>query len=128
MDWYLKVLKNYAGFDGRAQRAEYWFFVLFNMIASIICLVLDGLFGTYDSQTGIGLFYVLYTLGVLIPSFAVAVRRLHDIGKSGWWILLGLIPLIGPIVLLIFFVLDSQPGENRFGPNPKGIQAALQTV
>lgn len=128
MDWYLKVLKNYAVFEGRAQRAEYWFFFLFNMIASIICLVIDGLLGTYDAQSGMGVLYAVYTLAVLVPSIAVAVRRLHDIGKSGWWILIGLIPLIGPIVLLIFFVLDSQAGENAYGPNPKGVASAVQAA
>lgn len=128
MDWYLKVLKNYAVFEGRAQRAEYWFFFLFNMIASIICLVIDGLLGTYDTQSGMGVLYAVYTLAVLVPSIAVAVRRLHDIGKSGWWILIGLIPLIGPIVLLVFFVLDSQAGENAYGPNPKGVASAVQAA
>lgn len=126
MNWYIKVLKNYAVFGGRAQRAEYWFFVLFNMIASIVLLGVDGVMGTYNAQTGVGLLYLVYALGVFIPSIAVSVRRLHDIGKSGWWLLLLFIPFVGPIVLLVFFVLDSQVEPNAYGPNPKGVvQAAV---
>jgi len=87
---------------------------------SILLLVVDGVIGTFDSQSGVGLLYAVYTLGVFIPTLAVSVRRLHDIGKSGWWLLLLLIPLIGPIVLLVFFVLDSQAEVNAYGPNPKG--------
>lgn len=125
MNWYLKVLKNYAVFSGRAQRAEYWFFFLFSMIASILLLAADGMIGTMDMELGLGLLYVAYSLAVLIPSLAVSVRRLHDIGKSGWWLLIGFIPFIGPIVLLVFFILDSQAVENTYGPNPK---AVAQTV
>jgi uncharacterized membrane protein YhaH (DUF805 family) len=126
MNWYIKVLKNYAVFSGRAQRAEYWFFVLFNVVVSFGLLVVDGVIGTYNAQTGVGLLYGVYALGVLIPSIAVSVRRLHDIGKSGWWLLLLFIPFIGPIVLFVFFVLDSQAVTNAYGPNPKGVvQAAI---
>ena len=125
MNWYIKVLRNYAVFGGRAQRAEYWFFVLFNAIASIGLLIVDGLIGTYNMQTGLGLLNIVYSLGVLIPSIAVSVRRLHDIGKSGWWLLLLFVPLIGPLVLLVFFVLDSQAVPNAYGPNPKGVVQAV---
>jgi uncharacterized membrane protein YhaH (DUF805 family) len=125
MNWYLKVLKNYAGFSGRAQRAEYWFFFLFNMIASILLLVVDGVLGTFDMASGLGLLYAVYSLAVLIPSVAVSVRRLHDIGKSGWWLLIAFIPFVGPIVLLVFFILDSQVTENTYGPNPKGTLQAV---
>lgn len=129
MNWYLKVLKNYAVFSGRAQRAEYWFFVLFSTIASILLLVVDGVIGTVDMELGLGLLYVVYSLAVLIPSLAVSVRRLHDIGKSGWWLLIGFIPFIGPIVLLVFFILDSQVVENAYGPNPKAaVQVAASAV
>jgi len=117
MTWYLEVLKKYAVFNGRARRKEYWFFVLFN---SIINIVLSGI----DSvTTGMGLSVGLYTLAVLLPSIAVFVRRLHDTDRRGWWILIGLVPLIGWIVLLIFMVQDGKPGENQYGLNPKAATA-----
>lgn len=119
MNWYLKVLKNYAVFSGRARRKELWMFVLFNIIFCIVAIVLDNILGTAAKGIGYGLIYCLYSLAVLIPSLAVSVRRLHDIGKSGWMILIGLIPIIGSIWLLILYLLDSEPGENRFGAYPK---------
>ena len=121
MNWYLKVLKQYAVFNGRARRKEYWMFTLFNMIFATIALILDYAFGTVNSEFGYGIFNGLYSLAVFIPGLAVTVRRLHDIGKSGWMLLIVLIPLIGPIWLLILLVTDSQPGENQYGPNPKTI-------
>lgn len=126
MNWYLKVWKNYAVFSGRAQRAEYWYFVLFNTIVYVLLLTIGGAIGTQDAQAGIGLVYMAYALAALIPSIAVGVRRLHDIGKSGWWLLLSFIPVVGPIVLLVFFVTDSQADVNAYGPNPKAtVQAAV---
>ncbi len=119
MNWYLEVLKKYAVFSGRARRKEYWFFVLFNLIISLVLTFIDSAFGTLNEETGYGLLSGVYSLAVLIPSLAVAVRRLHDTGRTGWWLLIGLIPLIGLIVLLIFFVQDSKPGDNEYGPNPK---------
>ncbi len=119
MNWYLAVLKNYAGFTGRARRKEYWMFVLFNLIFLIAAMILDNVFGTTVEGLPYGLFYFLYALAVLIPSLAVAVRRLHDIGKSGWMILVSLIPIAGSIWLLVLLVTDSNPGENEYGPNPK---------
>jgi len=97
MNWYLKVLKNYAVFRGRARRKEYWMFVLFNIIFSIVAMILDNVFGTAIEDIGYGLIYILYVLAILIPGLAVAVRRLHDVGKSGWMIFISLIPLIGTI-------------------------------
>ena len=123
MNWYIAVLKKYATFSGRAQRAEYWYFVLFNILISIGLGVVDGVAGTYDAKAGVGLLGGLYALGVIIPSLAVAVRRLHDIGRSGWWMLIALVPLIGAIVLIVFFVKDSAPGDNAHGPNPKAAAA-----
>src|SRR5918912_3057743 len=119
VDWYLEVLKKYAVFDGRARRQEYWMFILFNIIITAVLALIDSLIGTVIRQAGFGLLQGLYDLAVLIPSIAVTVRRLHDTGRTGWWILIGLIPLIGGIVLLVFMVLDSEPGANQYGPNPK---------
>ena len=123
MNWYLEVLKKYAVFDGRARRMEYWMFILFNLIISVVLVIIDSLIGTIIRQAGFGLLQGLYDLAVLIPSIAVTVRRLHDTGRTGWWILIGLIPVIGGIVLLIFMLLDSEPGENQYGPNPKTQEA-----
>jgi uncharacterized membrane protein YhaH (DUF805 family) len=119
MNWYLQALKKYAVFTGRARRKEYWFFVLFNIIISAALAIVDYFTGTYSATYGMGLLGCLYTLGVLIPAIAVSVRRLHDTGRSGWWLLLALIPVIGGIVLLVFMVFDSDPGENKYGPSPK---------
>ncbi len=119
MDYYFKVLRNYAVFEGRARRKEYWLFILFNVLALILLNIADNLLGTYDEELKTGLLSAIYSLVVIIPSIAVSVRRLHDTDKSGWWLLLYLIPLFGSLVLLIFFVLDSQVGTNRFGVNPK---------
>lgn len=113
MNWYLKVLKNYAGFSGRAQRTEYWMFCLFNILIAIALGVIEGLIGT------MGVISIIYNLAIIIPSLAVFVRRLHDTNRSGWWFFIALVPIIGAIVLLIFLVQDSQPGDNQYGPNPK---------
>ena len=119
MNWYLAVLKKYAVFSGRARRREYWFFALFNIIISIVLGVLDVMLGTASKGTGIGLLSGIYTLAVIIPALAVTVRRLHDTSRSGWWILIAFVPFIGGLVLLIFMILDSKPGANDYGPNPK---------
>lgn len=113
MEWYLKVLKNYVGFTGRARRKEYWMFFLFNAIISLVLTLLDKLLHIGTLLT------TLYSLAVLLPSLSVAVRRLHDTGRSGWWLFIALIPIIGAIILLVFMCLDSQPGDNKYGPNPK---------
>ena len=119
MNYYLSVLKKYAVFTGRARRKEYWYFFLFNMIASLILGFIDGLTGMYNPAIGLGVLGAIYTLAVILPGIGVTIRRLHDTGKSGWWFLIVFIPIIGPLTLLVFFVLDSDPQENRFGPNPK---------
>ena len=112
MDWYLKVLKQYADFNGRARRSEYWYFFLFNILISFAIGFISGLIG-------LPFLGALYSLAVLIPGIAVAVRRMHDIGKSGWILLAGLIPIIGSIYILILFVTDGDAGDNKYGPNPK---------
>jgi uncharacterized membrane protein YhaH (DUF805 family) len=119
MSWFVEALKKYAVFSGRSRRKEYWYFVLFVVIINIVLNIIDSLIGTYDRSAGAGLLTSIFNLAVLIPSIAVSVRRLHDIDRTGWWVLIGLVPLIGWIVLLVFHVQDSTPGTNRYGPNPK---------
>ena len=121
MNWYFEVLKKYAVFDGRAHRTEFWLFFLFSFIISFFLGVIVGLVGSLWFIT------TLYALAVLIPGLAVSVRRLHDTNRSGWWILTGLVPILGWIALLIFYVEDSRPGANQYGPNPKGVQATQPT-
>lgn len=113
MNWYLEVLKKYAVFSGRARRKEFWMFCLFNIIIAIVLGTVEGIVGSPGILGG------LYSLAVLIPGIAVSVRRLHDTDRSGWWLLIGFIPIIGALVLLVFMVLDGKPGENQYGPNPK---------
>jgi uncharacterized membrane protein YhaH (DUF805 family) len=130
--YFVDTLKNrYAAFKGRATRSEYWYFLLFSIIIALILTALDSMI--INPLLGIqpvvetartGILGMLFSIGTLIPSVALAIRRLHDIGKNGWWILLGVIPLvniIGIFVLLYFFIKDSWPGENLYGPNPKGM-------
>ena len=123
MKWYIKVLKQYSDFSGRAGRKEYWMFVLFNTIFIVTAMLIDNVLGTTIGGMGYGFFYVLYTLAVFVPAVAVCIRRLHDTGRSGWYFLVAFIPVIGGIWLLVLMVLDSRPGENRYGPNPKGVTA-----
>ena len=124
MNWYLEVLKKYAEFNGRARRKEYWMFVLFNTIVAF-SIVLLGLIlsGISNNDSILSIFigvYVLYLLAVIIPSISVGVRRLHDIGKSGWWMLISFIPIIGGIWLFILTVTEGNSGVNKYGSNPKG--------
>ena len=133
MNWFFDVIKNrYAKFNGRARRKEYWMFQLFcNIFLILICLVASiGLFiyntgefpllGRILMGTG-GILFVIFAFGLIIPGLAVTIRRLHDIDKSGWWILVCAIPYIGPLVLFVFCCLDSPSGTNKYGPNPKCI-------
>ena len=113
MNWYLEVFKKYTVVSGRARRKEYWMFVLFNIIIAIAIGFVEGLVGSP------GIIGMIYCLAVLVPSVAVSVRRLHDTGRSGWWVLVAFVPLIGAIVLIVFMVLDGQEDENEYGPNPK---------
>ncbi len=141
MNWYLMALKKYAVFSGRAQRKEFWYFTLFSILISFSIEVADLLIVMYGFDLGLNILASIYGLGVLIPSIAVGVRRLHDTNRSGWWYLLGpatlfLIPvfssfpilnvvaivlaIIGNLLLIYFFVQDSDLQENRFGPIPRG--------
>jgi uncharacterized membrane protein YhaH (DUF805 family) len=122
MNYFIDCLtKKYACFSGRARRQEYWLFVLFNISAGIIVGVISGVLVSVTNGAAFAFLGTIYNLAVLIPGFAVLFRRLHDTGRSGWWWLIGFIPLIGMIVLIVFCCLDSQPGENQYGPNPKGL-------
>ena len=119
MDWYLGVLRKYAVFSGRARRLEYWMFQLINLLVTSALVVADVVMGMANAA-GVGFFAGIYALAVFIPELAVCVRRLHDTGRSAWWLLLVFLPLLGALVLFIFMLMDGQRGENRFGPAPKG--------
>jgi uncharacterized membrane protein YhaH (DUF805 family) len=129
MEWYRAVLKKYAVFDGRARRKEYWYFVLFNFLIAMGLLILGFILGFAivgsDSEALAIVIAVipvsLYGLAMIIPSIAVTVRRLHDIDFSGWWYLISLIPG-GSVVLFIFALLDTKPGPNKYGPDPKAAE------
>jgi len=118
MNWYLDVLKKYTQFDGRARRTEFWMFCLFNFIISIVLGIVGRVIGLPT------LLSAIYGLAVFLPGLAVSVRRLHDTDRSGWWVLLALIPLVGAIVLIVFAVQEGQAGQNQYGPNPKAAPAA----
>ena len=138
MNWYFQALKKYAVFNGRAEKKEFWYFSLFVVIFSIVLAVIDAFipgfdtffeiplpeqlnatYGSpYSTPSGMGLLSGIYALAMAIPSLSIAVRRLHDTDRTGWWFLLILLPLIGIIVLIVFWAKDSTPGENRYGPDP----------
>lgn len=113
--WLECYTKKYATFSGRARRKEYWMFFLFNMLIALGIQIIEAVLGTGGMLGG------LYSLAVLLPGWAVFTRRMHDIGKSGWWWLIGLIPVVGTIVLFVFMCKDSEPSDNAYGPNPKGV-------
>lgn len=113
MNWYLHVLKNYFVFKGRSRRKEYWMFVLYNFIISLGLAILEIVLSIPMVLTG------FYTLFIFIPSLTLTIRRFHDIGKSAWWVLICFVPLIGPILMIIFACLDSQPSSNKYGHIPK---------
>jgi len=109
----------YVGFSGRARRSELWYFVLFTFLVGIVTSILDAVLGTgYDDTTG-GLVNTLGSLVLFLPSLAVGVRRLHDTDRSGWWILIGIIPIVGWILLIVWYCTDTKPGDNQYGPDPK---------
>jgi uncharacterized membrane protein YhaH (DUF805 family) len=119
MSWYFEVLRKYAVFTGRARRKEYWYYGLFAWIILGVLAAIGRMWGTHGGYI-YGLFD-LYLLATFIPNLAVGTRRLHDIDRSGWWLLLSLVPVVGGIILLIFALRDSQPGANQYGPNPKDL-------
>ena len=113
MEYFLGAYKKYADFTGRARRTEFWMFTLFYFIASIVLGIIDGVLGMQ-------ILGLLFWAGSLVPALAIGARRLHDTGRSGWWQLLYLIPLIGLIIMIVFLVQDSHP-DNEYGPNPKAV-------
>lgn len=122
MEWMLMPVRRYADFSGRSRRKEFWMFQLGIFLLYIAVVVLGAILGAISetlSAIVMGIF-ALAMLGLIIPSLAVAVRRMHDQDKSGWMLLLGLIPLIGSIILLVFYCTDGTPGPNQYGPDPKG--------
>jgi uncharacterized membrane protein YhaH (DUF805 family) len=119
MNWYLAVLKKYAVFAGRARRSEYWYFVLFSTIVSIVLAIFDSMLG-FD-ESGMGALRIVYSLAVFVPSIAVGVRRMHDVGKSGWFILI-------PIYNLILACTNGDTGTNEYGPDPKNEEAPTSGV
>lgn len=129
MFWFLKALQKYADFEGRARRKEYWFFQLFKNLIIFAFLFIVSLFGTVgeDAESLLLLIGFGYYLFMYLPSLAVTVRRLNDTGRSGWWYLIILVPFLGWIILLIFLLADSQPGENEYGPNPKEVENSAGT-
>jgi len=118
MNWYMAVIRKYADFSGRARRKEYWMFALINFLISIVISIVGAIIGDSNGLISVSLSGI-YALFIFIPSLAVTVRRLHDTNKSGWWILISLIPFLGAIILLIFMIMDSDANDNAYGPNPK---------
>ncbi len=122
MNYFLNTVKNhYADFSGRARRSEYWYFTLFNMLGAIALMILMVALSAASEILGMigGLAYMVWAFGLIIPGLGVAVRRLHDTGKSGWMMLIAFIPIVGSIALIVFMCTDSDPGVNAYGPNPK---------
>ncbi len=118
MEWFIKVVKNFS-FSGRARRKEYWMFFLFVIVIAFGLGLLDAILGTYSKEAEIGLLGTIFILAIVIQSIAVGVRRLHDTGRSGWWLLINLVPFVGPIVVLVLMVLEGQSGDNQYGPDPR---------
>lgn len=123
MNWYLKCLKQYADFRGRARRKEYWMFTLFNAIIGFVFGCIDGLLGWTNPEIGLGVLGGIYSLAVLVPGLAVTVRRLHDVGMSGWKLLYVLIPIIGAIILIVSYCTAGDSGSNAWGEDPKKDEA-----
>ncbi|HEU0097909.1 MAG TPA: DUF805 domain-containing protein [Allosphingosinicella sp.] len=120
MEWATLPLKRYAEFSGRSRRKEYWMFFLLCMVVALVIGFVEGMLGLNNMVGPYGPLSTLFMLAILVPSIAVGIRRLHDTGRSGWWILIALVPLVGGIVLLVFYVLEGVRGPNEYGPDPKG--------
>ena len=119
MNWYWVVLTKYADTSGRARRAEFWYFVLINTVIVFALSFVDNVLGFFYEEIGVGVLSGIYSLLMIIPYLTVTIRRLHDTGRSGWWLLIQLIPGLGGLVMFIFMLLDSQHGTNQYGSDPK---------
>jgi uncharacterized membrane protein YhaH (DUF805 family) len=119
MNYFLAVLKKYAVFSGRARRSEYWYFALFNVIYLIVALILHYRLRSNIEPLHLDVIYFVYILALLIPNLALTVRRLHDVGKSGWMLLIGFIPLVGAIWLFGIAITKGIKGDNNYGTDPK---------
>ena len=119
MNWYLEVLKKYAMFYGRARRKEYWYFILLSTVISTVLTIIDSVTGTFSTDSEVGLLSGIYLLATLVPSLSVTVRRLHDTNRSGWWLVVGVVPVIGVIILIVLLATDGNPENNDYGANPK---------
>lgn len=128
MNYFISCLKNYANFNGRARRSEYWWFVLINLVIALIFAGLDNVLGTTikmnlpqqgETPLPYGYLFFAYSFATMIPGIAVAVRRFHDINKSGWWYFVAFIPCVGIFPFLYFMAKAGDVGENQFGPDPK---------
>jgi uncharacterized membrane protein YhaH (DUF805 family) len=119
MQWYLKVLRQYADFSGRARRTEFWMFTLVNIVISVVLSLIDNIVIGTSGTGGFGVLSGIYALAVLLPGLAVGARRLHDTGRSGWWQLIALVPVIGGIVLIVFWALEGTRAANQHGADPK---------
>lgn len=122
MQWYIQILKRFTDFKGRSRRKEYWMFALFNVLFSIATTLIDYAFGTDSFVYYIGLFSMLYGLFIFIPFLVVSVRRLHDTGKTGWMLLIAIVPIIGALWLFVLFATEGTRGTNMYGPDPKANQ------
>ncbi|MEZ4615064.1 MAG: DUF805 domain-containing protein [Caldilineaceae bacterium] len=119
MNWYLMAFQRTMDFSGRSRRKEFWMFFLFNFVISLLLAIVDRMMGTAAAESGVGILSGIYSLLVLLPSLSLSIRRLHDTGRSGWWILISLVPIIGPIVYIVFAATEGDAGTNQFGPSPK---------
>jgi uncharacterized membrane protein YhaH (DUF805 family) len=117
------VFRKYADFSGRARRTEFWMFVLFVIVVSAVLLMVDYMMGTVEPTSGYGVLSGVFALATLLPYLAVGARRLHDTGRTGWWWLIGFVPVIGTIVLIVFFAKAGDAGSNAYGPDPKAAVA-----
>lgn len=124
MEWATLPLKKYAEFEGRSRRKEYWSFFLLVLAGGVVLSLIEGILGLGGMIGPYGPLTTLFLLALLVPSIAVGVRRLHDTDRSGWWILIGLVPIVGGLVLLVFYVLEGTRGPNQYGPDPKGSEPA----